>query len=113
MIDVSLETEMNRGFLQLLMLVMLDSPMYGYIVSKRLEERGFAIEENTLYPLLRRLEKKELIRSEWKIEQDKPRKYYTVSEKGREVREQLMEIWRKQLTLIESLRGGSVDEERS
>ncbi len=46
-----LATEMNRGFIQLLVMVMLDEPMYGYDIVKTLGERNFSIDENTLYPL--------------------------------------------------------------
>jgi DNA-binding PadR family transcriptional regulator len=45
-----LATEMNRGFIQLLMMVMLDEPMYGYEIVRTLQERNFLIDENTLYP---------------------------------------------------------------
>jgi DNA-binding PadR family transcriptional regulator len=110
MVDLSLETEMNRGFLQLLVLVMLEEPMYGYMISKELENRDFSIEENTLYPLLRRLEKKGLVRSEWRIEQDKPRKYYSITSAGNEVKQKLLSIWTKQMNLIDTFRGGTADE---
>lgn len=94
------ETEMNRGFLQLLILVMLKKPMYGYMIVKELEEKGYTIEENTLYPLLRRLEKKEILQSKWKIIDGKPRKYYITSKKGQLVTKSLLKIWDKQKNLL-------------
>ena len=56
----SFETEMNRGFLQILVLVVLERKMYGYGMIKHLEEMGYAVDESTRYPLLRRLD---LVRS--------------------------------------------------
>ena len=80
------ESEMNRGFLQVLVLVLLEKSMYGYMMLKHLERIGYGVEENTLYPLLRRLEKKELIQSEWDVSQDRPKKFYIISKKGKGVR---------------------------
>jgi DNA-binding PadR family transcriptional regulator len=100
-----LATEMNRGFIQLLMMVMLDEPMYGYEIVRTLQERNFIIDENTLYPLLRRLEEKEILASEWRVEENKPRKYYSISDAGRKVREELLKIWQELDRLIKSFVG--------
>ncbi len=100
-----LATEMNRGFIQLLIMVMLDEPMYGYDIVKTLGEKSFSIDENTLYPLLRRLEEREILSSEWRVEQNKPRKYYFVSETGRQVRNELLRIWKEQELLLKSFVG--------
>ena len=51
------ETEMNRGFLQILVLALLEKDMYGYSMVRTIKDLGYEVEENTLYPLLRRLEK--------------------------------------------------------
>ena len=61
----SMETEMNRGFLQILVLALLEKDMYGYSMVKHIEGLGYKVEENTLYPLLRRLEKNGWITSKW------------------------------------------------
>src|SRR4030042_2966139 len=50
------ETEMNRGFLQILVLAMLEKDMYGYSMVRTVRDLGSEVEENTLYRLLRRLE---------------------------------------------------------
>ncbi len=99
-------SEMNRGFIQLLMLVMLEKPKYGYEIVKELQEKDFTIEENTLYPLLRRLEEKELLSSEWRVEENKPRKYYYVSKKGIKVRKELLNIWESQKKLLKEFEEG-------
>jgi len=96
-IDISsFATEMNRGFLQVLVLVLLEKEMYGYSMVKQLETRGYKVEENTLYPLLRRLEKKGLVKSKWDVSKDRPRKFYVITKDGRTVRNQLLVIWQQQ-----------------
>jgi len=103
--DISpFETEMNRGFLQVLILVLLEKKMYGYSMVKNLKKKGYLIEENTLYPLLRRLEKKGLIQSQWDVSEKRPRKFYVITKKGREVRLQLLNIWKRQNQILTQVR---------
>jgi len=97
------EAEMNRGFLQILVLVVLEKAMYGYLMLKKFEKMGYVVEENTLYPLLRRLEKKEFIRSEWDISQGRPKKFYIITDKGKEIRKKVLKIWREQQKIIDVL----------
>jgi DNA-binding PadR family transcriptional regulator len=100
-VDISpFATEMNRGFLQVLVLVLLEKNMYGYAMVKQLDTRGYEVEENTLYPLLRRLEKKGLIKSKWDVSKDRPRKFYVVTREGRGVRAQLLKIWQQQNDIL-------------
>jgi len=102
--DISpFETEMNRGFLQVLVLVLLEKDMYGYSMVKQLEGKGYKLEENTLYPLLRRLEKKGLIKSKWDISKDRPRKFYVITKDGRAVRTQLLAFWKQQNDVLDYL----------
>lgn len=103
-VDVSsFETEMNRGFLQVLVLVLLEKEMYGYAMVKQFEDKGYTLDENTLYPLLRRLEKRGLIKGKWSVSEDRPRKFYTISKNGREVRAELLEIWHRQNEILNRL----------
>ncbi len=90
------ETEMNRGFLQILALALLEQEMYGYAMVRFLDERGYQVEENTLYPLLRRLEKNGWIRSKWDVSEERPRKFYVVTKEGRALRTELLGLWEKQ-----------------
>lgn len=102
----NLEKEMNRGFLQLVILMLLEKPMYGYLIMKHMEEKGAAIEESTLYPLMRRLESQGLLSSRWDTSENKARKYYEVTEEGRLVREKLESIINRQHMLMIDLKGG-------
>lgn len=99
----SLETEMNRGFLHILVLALLEKDMYGYSMVKHIETLGYKVEENTLYPLLRRLEKRGLVQGKWELGQERPRKVYSVTAAGREMRDGLLAIWKKQDGIIKQI----------
>jgi DNA-binding PadR family transcriptional regulator len=100
----SFETELNRGFLQVLVLVALERKMYGYGMIKLFEQTGYAVEENTLYPLLRRLEKNGWIKSEWDVGEDRPKKYYLITEGGAAVRERALAIWTGQSEILNKMK---------
>ena len=81
----SLITELRRGTLTLAVLCQLRTPQYGYSLVQLLEQSGIPIDQSTLYPLLRRLEKQELVTSSWDKSESRPRKYYVLSEFGLEI----------------------------
>lgn len=89
----SLILELRRGTLILSVLSQLGRPKYGYALVQALEEKGVAIDPNTLYPLLRRLEKQGLLQSEWELGESKPRKYYIRTPYGNQVYSQLKQHW--------------------
>ncbi|MDR3552142.1 MAG: PadR family transcriptional regulator [Clostridia bacterium] len=85
--------ELRRGMIILSVLSQLDTPKYGYSLMQSLEEKGVPVDAGTLYPLLRRLEKQELLHSEWEVGGTKPRKYYSLSETGKAVYGKLCDEW--------------------
>src|SRR5699024_2421611 len=80
----SLLTELRRGNLTLAVLSQLRMPQYGYSLVQLLDELRIHIEQITLYPLLRRLEKQKLLTSFWDTSGPRPRKYYEVTKEGEE-----------------------------
>ena len=62
----NLRLELRRGCLILAVLAELRTEQYGYTLRKGLTDRGIAIDEGTIYPLLRRLESQGLLLSEWR-----------------------------------------------
>ncbi|NLB78730.1 MAG: PadR family transcriptional regulator [Clostridiaceae bacterium] len=99
----SLTVELKRGTLVLSVLSQLRTSEYGYSLVQKLEEKNVPIEAGTLYPLLRRLEKQELLVSEWDTSESRPRKFYILSAKGNLVYKQLKREWRKISEQIENL----------
>src|SRR4051794_41982568 len=78
----NLRMELRRGSLILAVLAQLHSEQYGYTLRKALAEHGMAIDEGTLYPLLRRLETQGLLVSEWRAEDKSHKRFYILSQNG-------------------------------
>ena len=98
----NLINELRRGTLVLTVLSQLDEKQYGYSLKQLLADRGLEIDQGTLYPLLRRLEKQGLLESEWSVEGPRPRRYYVLSEAGQEAFQTLKQEW---YTLTQVLEG--------
>jgi DNA-binding PadR family transcriptional regulator len=99
--------ELRRGTLILAVLSLLSEPQYGYSLVSILEEKGIDIDPGTLYPLLRRLEKQELLDSKWDTNESRPRKYYLLSPTGKEIYAQLCKEWARIVTGLDVLIGGN------
>ncbi len=71
----NLRLELRRGCLVLAVLAKLRSEYHGYALSRALAESGLEIDENTLYPLLRRLESQKLLVSQWRVEDKRNKRF--------------------------------------
>jgi len=87
--------ELRRGTVVLACLVRLRTPDYGYALLESLDALGIYVDANTLYPLLRRLEKQGLLVSEWNTEEARPRKFYRTSPAGEALADVLTADWRR------------------
>jgi len=74
-------------------LAQLRTERYGYTLRKALADDGLAIDEGTLYPLLRRLESQGLLVSEWREEDKRNKRFYRLSQVGEEILQQLLVEW--------------------
>ena len=86
--------ELRRGTIVLACLELLRIPGYGYGLLQELEHRGFTTDANTLYPLLRRLQKQGFLTSEWNTDEARPRKFYVTTPEGIAMFEVLLAEWR-------------------
>jgi PadR family transcriptional regulator, regulatory protein PadR len=89
----SLRLELRRGCLIVAVLAQLREEHYGYTLRKALADEGLAIEESTLYPLLRRLETQRLLKSEWREEDKRNKRFYRLSREGEAILAQLLAEW--------------------
>lgn len=89
----NLRLELRRGCLILAVLAQLKTEHYGYTLRKALAELGLAIDEGTLYPLLRRLESQGLLVSEWREEDKRNKRFYRLSPEGKQTLKQLLTEW--------------------
>ena len=99
----NLRLELRRGSLILAVLGALQREHYGYALRKALADRGLDIEENTLYPLLRRLETQSLLLSDWREEDKRRKRFYRTSPQGAAVLEVLAAEWRELNVSVERI----------
>lgn len=90
----NLRLELRRGCLVVAVLAQLRGEHYGYTLCRALTDEGLAIDEGTLYPLLRRLESQGLLLSEWREENRRKKRFYRLSKEGEGILLQLLEEWR-------------------
>ena len=95
--------ELRRGMIVLAVLARLEREQYGYSLIKSLADAGLEIDQGTLYPLLRRLEGQGLLQSAWRVETDRPRRYYVLSDEGRTLLPRLKEEWKSIVSLMDKL----------
>jgi PadR family transcriptional regulator PadR len=87
----------RKGLLEFLILRIISTDkVYVADMLKRLSTTEFATQEGTLYPLLSRMRREELVDYEWKeSEAGPPRKYYKLTAKGKAQLEELGEYWKQ------------------
>lgn len=99
------ESELLRGISTLTVLTIInrysddtEEGIYGYKILKDLEEetnRILVIEEGTLYPLLKKLEKENILTSLKKRIDGRLRKYYVITNEGKKIYQYLMGFYSK------------------
>jgi PadR family transcriptional regulator PadR len=99
----NLRLELRRGCLALAVLGQLRQEHYGYTLRKALAERGLAMDESTLYPLLRRLESQGLLSSEWREEDKRNKRFYRLSPEGERMFALLHEEWQAINTAVNNI----------
>jgi PadR family transcriptional regulator PadR len=90
----NLRLELRRGCLVVAVLAALRAEQYGYTLRKTLADHGLAIEESTLYPLLRRLEAQGLLASQWREEERRKKRFYRITDEGGQVLQRLLAEWK-------------------
>ena len=111
------QKELNGGTASLVLLGVMgkaESPMYGYQIAKLIESRTKDVDimkQGALYPVLRSLEGAGLLESE--VEPSvtgPPRRYYRITDPGRQALVKWTEIWEQTRELVEAvLKGGDDD----
>ena len=96
MVDVSnAKSQMRKGMLEYCILLLLKrQPAYASDIIQQLKEAELLVVEGTLYPLLTRLKKDGLLAYEWQEStQGPPRKYYRLTDDGRQFLSELDLAW--------------------
>jgi PadR family transcriptional regulator PadR len=104
------KSQIKKGLLEyMIMLILKTKPCYGYeLIADINRMAGMEIAEGTIYPLLNRLKKENLLKSEW-IEKEVgiPRKYYQLTPEGIEqlkVMQNYMESLNESITQLMNIK---------
>lgn len=101
------QTQARKGLLELAVLNALrHGRMYGYEIAQRLKDLpGLVVTEGTIYPIMSRLQKEELVTSSLEASPDGPaRKYYRLSPDGEAALERINAAWDEIRAGLEELR---------
>lgn len=87
----------RKGLLEFLVLKIVSADkVYVADILKQLSQTEFATQEGTLYPLLSKMRRDGLVEHEWKeSEAGPPRKYYSLTAKGKEQLRETTHYWQK------------------
>lgn len=108
---MSLRDQIRKGSTELVLLTLLqERPMYGYEISQemsRLSDGYFEMKEGLLYPTLHRLQKEGLLSSEWQqTENERRRKYYSITTAGREQLKEHSNEWQMFMHKLQEIISG-------
>jgi len=97
-------TQLRKGILELAVMgVLYHERHYGYSLVRVLSESGsVSLKEGTIYPILARLDRDGLVRSEWvESDQGPPRKYYALTSSGRHLFDELNQEFDLLVSLVQ------------
>lgn len=103
------KSQLKRGTLEYCILLLINrQDCYGYEIMSNLSQFPIvSSKESTIYPLLRRLEKEEYLTSFWQETNEglPPRKYYSITEKGREYLSLMSQEWDNLIFAVSHMKG--------
>lgn len=103
---MSFRSQLLKGIMDGCVLAVIEKEaVYGYELSKKLQDIGLSdVSEGTIYPVLLRLQKNGLIRGEMKPSESGPnRKYYYLTDAGKEALETIALEWEQVFLPVHSL----------
>lgn len=102
----NIKAQMRKGILEYCILSILsESDAYASVIIKELKDSEMIVVEGTLYPLLTRQKNQGLLSYRWEEStQGPPRKYYSITDKGRAVLQELDNVWADLVSVIANIR---------
>ena len=102
---MAISKELLKGSTAMLVLsVISGEDMYGYKIIKELESRSenvFCLKEGTLYPILHTMEEEGLVTSYWVDVENRKRKYYHITHKGKRQLKEKREEFKEYSTAVD------------
>jgi PadR family transcriptional regulator PadR len=98
-------TQLRRGAVEHCVLALLeDDERYGYDLVQELTAAGLVASEGTVYPLLSRLRKDELVATVWRESPSgPPRRYYALTRRGQGTLEEFRSAWTDFAAAVDSI----------
>ena len=114
MTDENVKAQMRKGILDYCILAILSrGESYAPKIISELKRAQMIVVEGTLYPILTRQKNQGLLTYHWEESpQGPPRKYYTLTERGREYLKDMDEAWIEMVGQIQAVRYGIEETER-
>jgi PadR family transcriptional regulator, regulatory protein PadR len=99
------KAQMKKGVLEFCILSILENKdYYASDIINALKEAEMIVVEGTLYPLLTRQKNAGLLNYRWEEStQGPPRKYYTLTDKGKEALIDLKKSWEELVSAVNSI----------
>ena len=105
-------SQLLNGVLDMCLLALIaEEPSYGYEMVSKLQHRGLAlVSEGSIYPLLSRLQKNDLVEAYFvESKEGPPRKYYRILDAGRQQLAQWEDEWQTLSTGVTAVLNGGKD----
>jgi PadR family transcriptional regulator PadR len=102
----NIKAQMRKGILEYCILSILsEGDAYASVIISELKDSEMIVVEGTLYPLLTRQKNQGLLSYRWEEStQGPPRKYYSITQKGKAVLAELDNVWADLVNTIERIR---------
>ena len=114
--DAKFEKDVITGLISLILLAITaksGKPMYGYQIAQQMksdESTAIELKQGTIYPVLRSLEKKGLLRSEIKASSSGPaRKYYSITSQGKQKLGVWTDTWMRTRKFVDKVLEGGIN----
>lgn len=102
----NIKAQMRKGILEYCILSILsEGDAYASVIINELKESQMIVVEGTLYPLLTRQKNQGLLSYRWEEStQGPPRKYYSITDKGKALLAELDNVWADLVAIIGRIR---------
>lgn len=102
----NIKAQMRKGILEYcILLILARNDAYATVIINELKTAKMIVVEGTLYPLLMRQKNQGLLNYRWEESpQGPPRKYYMITDKGRQLLKELDASWDELVTTINAIR---------
>lgn len=101
----NIKSQMRKGILEYcILLILAEQDAYSTVIINRLKETEMIVVEGTIYPLLTRQKNQGLLAYRWEESPfGPPRKYYSITDKGKETLMELDKEWRNIVKMVEEI----------